>query len=428
MNFEKRAPCAVLILACALLVGCGDGEAEDATATEWTAERDTVGDTIVVRTLAGSIWGAPATLQPEMQIGEFDGPEEYLLGNVNGFDVDDEGNIYLFDRQVPEFRKYDAEGTYVSTIGREGSGPGEYQQSDGGVAVLPDGRVLLRDPGNARMNVYSADGESLDTWQIGGGMFVSSRLVADTAGNVYTQVFSFDEDGRNGMARYGPDGEPGDTLDYPDRGYEGPTLTAQTENSRSRRNVPFTPTEQWTFSPHGYMVGGVSTSYAVDIVRPGGAVLRLGRATGPVAVTPGEREYQEEIVTEGMRGTDPGWSWDGPAIPQTKPPYQRVLAGRDGRIWVHLSAPGEQVPPEEDGGTTASDPGEDAAPAWRAPVIFDVFEPDGRYLGQVRAPDGFSTYPRPVFDGEHVWAVMRDEYDVQYLTRFRIERGQGDDV
>ena len=44
-------------------------------------------------------------------------------------------------------------------------------------------------------------------------------------------------------------------------------------------------------------------------------------------------------------------------------------------------------------------------------------------LGLVRAPDGFTTSPSPVFRGDQVWAVVRDELDVQYIVRFRITRG-----
>jgi hypothetical protein len=57
---------------------------------------------------------------------------------------------------------------------------------------------------------------------------------------------------------------------------------------------------------------------------------------------------------------------------------------------------------------------------WREPVAFDVFEPDGRYVGRVLAPQGLSLQPKPVIRGDTVWAIVRDELDVQRLVRFRV--------
>ena len=62
---------------------------------------------------------------------------------------------------------------------------------------------------------------------------------------------------------------------------------------------------------------------------------------------------------------------------------------------------------------------------YRAPIVFDVFSPEGDYLGRVSAPDGFSLDPRPVFRGDYVWAVTRDEFEVERVTQFRnVTRGE----
>ena len=62
---------------------------------------------------------------------------------------------------------------------------------------------------------------------------------------------------------------------------------------------------------------------------------------------------------------------------------------------------------------------------WRTPLRFDVFEPDGTYLGAVAAPDAFSSFPAPVFSGDRVWAVTEDEQGIERVVRYRIRVGGG---
>jgi len=103
--------------------GCGAGERTSAGA--WRAVTDTIGDTIVVRTVSGSVWGGPAELAEEVRIGVFEGEDVYLLGSVSALAADEDGYIYVVDSQVPALRKYGPDGRYVATFGREGGGPGE---------------------------------------------------------------------------------------------------------------------------------------------------------------------------------------------------------------------------------------------------------------------------------------------------------------
>ena len=118
-----------------------------------SVEVETIGDTTIVRTLTGSVWGAEATLVPEVSIGELDGPEEYLFGRIGSLAVDNDRNVYVFDRQAHHVRVFDDEGVYIGTLGRRGEGPGELGRA-GAIAVLSDGRLLVRDPGNMRVQVF----------------------------------------------------------------------------------------------------------------------------------------------------------------------------------------------------------------------------------------------------------------------------------
>jgi hypothetical protein len=136
----------------------------------------------------------------------------------------------------------------------------------------------------------------------------------------------------------------------------------------------------------------------------------------PVPVTAGEAAAAKENTTRGLRMTQPDWNWNGPSIPDTKPPIRDVELGADGRIWVQRAEPGVREPADT---TAKREPG--APPpvdSWAEPVRYDVFEPDGQYLGVVTPPSGFRLmYMR----GQHVWGILFDENDVPYVVRLRIE-------
>jgi hypothetical protein len=408
-----------------LLTACSSGGHGGSTGG-WEAAYDTLGDTLVVRTLSGSIWRDTAELVPEVSIGMFDGPEEYIFGQVVSLAMGQDGTIYVMDQQVPALRVYDPDGTYRATFGREGGGPGEYKRPDGGLSILSDGRILLRDPANARIQVYAPDGEDLDTWRIRGNFNTSSRMIVDTLDRAYTIVLLDPEadvrDWEIGLAQVLPDGSPGDTLRRPETGYEPPRIEARHETedggvNASLNSVPFSPDEETTLTRFGYWIHGISTDYSFTLLKPEGPV-RIEKAHVPIPVAPGEKAEEEAFAIRNMRYTDPNWRWNGPAIPDTKPPYREIIGGEDGTIWVLVSQPGVR---REDPSYDPTDP--DAIPdEWIEPALFDVFEEDGRYLGAVRTPEGFNAqWPRPLFTREWVLATVRDEFDVQTVVKYRVE-------
>ena len=419
-----RSTLAFLIVAC-VTGGCSD-DASSESALSWEAAYDTIGDTTIVHTISGSVWGDTAVLVPEVSIGMLEGPEEYTFGQVYSLALGEDGTIFVVDRQVPALRVYEADGTYRTTFGRAGGGPGEYERPDGGLAILSDGRVLLRDPANARIQIFSPDGEPLDEWRIRGGFNTSNRMVVDTLDRVYSLILLDVEadvrDWRSGLVQILPDGTPGDTLEVPDTGYEGPRIEARRETGDGGMNVsvngvPFSPSEDTALSPYGYFIHGISTDYEVTLLKPDGPV-RIVKDYEPVPVAGGEKREEEALATRDMRQTDPAWSWDGPPIPDQKPPYRDIQAGEDGTVWLQVSQPGvRREDPDYDPTDADAIPNE-----WHEPVVYDVFDEDGSYLGAVKTPEGFSPYPAPIFSRSEVLATVRDEYDVQSVVRFRVER------
>lgn len=397
---------------------CGDAGPSDANAD---VAIDTIGDTIVVRTLSGSVWGGVATLAPEASIGELEGPEEYLFGNIASIAVDGDRTAYVLDGQAQHVRVFDSEGTYVRTLGGPGEGPTEFTRAEA-VALLPDGRLAVRDAGIKRIKVFGPGPDEVDQWpySMSGGMSYSSfPLHTDMHGRTFqTDPGGWTPEDGFGPDRIivlGPDGTHLDTLPVPWDDYEEPMV----EWEGMSFPVPFSPYGHWAVAPGGQLVSGFSGDYRIDVAHDDG-VLRIERNAEPPRASDEERAFYRDALTEQYRDQIPGWRWQGPAIPDYKPYFSELAAGRDGRIWVTLET---EASPVENPNYDPERPG-DSPVRWRSELRYDVFEADGTYLGAVDPPDGYSGWPTPVFDGDLVWAASRDELGVPRLVRYRIVVGE----
>ena len=407
----------VFLAVASLPLACGPiSDSRDATDT--VVETETIGDTTVVRTVSGSVWGEDAALVPEVSIGELDGPEEYLIGSVRSIAVDDDHNVYVLDGQARHVRVFDSEGTYVKTLGRDGEGPGEFKVPIG--LAISNSRVLVRDPANGRVQLFGLETGENEEWKyLPSGVFMNTPLYQDDQGRVYVDITEeeqrfivMDSDGTQ-IDTISPPTAP---ADFDDGKY---SMSARGESGDRwisvGATVPFSPDWYWTVHPTGHFLSALSTAYLINLEQDSG-VLRIERNHTPVAVPDDERDRHEQRIVGRMRQVDAGWSWDGPAIPNHKPPFRGLRAGKDGRIWVRLWTEGQRVANEE------HDPGnpESAPFTWVEPLRYDVFEADGTYLGAVVPPEGFSPSAPPVFGRSFVWAVERDDLGVQRVVRYRI--------
>lgn len=408
-------------LGAGLVMACGGGDGGPPE-EGWIAVVDTVADTVTVRTVSGSVWGDSATLVPEVRIGVMDGVDEYIIGEPRAIAVTPDGRILLLDTQIPVVRMYGPDGAHLRDVGRAGNGPGEYEGPDG-LAVLSDGRILVKDPPNQRITVYDPSGEYAGEWHHAGGFNTSRRFYVDDQDR--SLALTLLERGLSpwdwtfGLIRYSPEGEVMDTLPAPVWDYEAPQLTASREGSSSSRSVPFSPQPHWSFSPRGVFVGGLSTEYRVDVFRQDGTVLRMEREGDPVPVQAVEAEEQRRRITLGLQRQYGSWRWNGPDIPETKPPFTDLFVSGEGDVWVLRSTEGSPV-------MTASEAAEEERVSgrpvlrYREPPAFDVFSADGSFLGPVRVPESFAMDPEPIVRDGYVWAVVRDELDVASVVRFRL--------
>lgn len=84
-------------------------------------------------------------LEVDLTIGGEDVDENYMFTRVSDIEVDEEGNIYVFDSRECRIQLYDKNGKYLKTIGRKGEGPGEFQRAS---------RMTLDAKGKLYVNEY----------------------------------------------------------------------------------------------------------------------------------------------------------------------------------------------------------------------------------------------------------------------------------
>lgn len=369
------------------------------------SDREVRGDTVVVTIAHGSVWSSTSLVE-EIRIGALDGQDEYIFGRIGGLVPDGTGGVYVFDGLAPALRQYDAQGRYVRTLGGDGSGPGEYRDVALGLAVRSDGRLVMRDSRNNRINVYNPDGTASDHWLVASGLFTSDAMVLDTADHLYLKILleppERDRPWNIGFLHLDENGTILDSIPPPAIVGE-PTDVAGTMR----------PTKHWARSPMGFTVVGLSGDYSFEIRHPDGQVVRVIKSHAPVALLPEERA-ELEAWNDWMRETQGEFmTSDLPPVPSTKPAYADIEAGDDGRIWVrrHVTAVQRDVD---------VDPSSDRPPprSWIEPLVYDVFGVDGTYLGEVRVPERTQV---SWIGRDEIWGVYRGELDEPYVVRLRLE-------
>jgi sugar lactone lactonase YvrE len=399
----RRLSCLPLFLCAPFIVGAC-GEAASSPSAEVAIDSLPNGAVHVLSPEAG-IWeeGERWELTEEVRIGAMDGTGPDVFGNIAGLAADDEGRIYVADSQASEIRIFAPDGRHLRTIGREGAGPGEFRQISG-MDWDPEGRLWVMDAGNSRFAVVDPEEGVVESFRrdMGFRMFPwPGRL--DRQGNLHDLIM-VESDGNpmereRAVVRYAGDGlSPLDTLVLPS--FQASTFDLSGDDGRRlvSASVPYSRTQFWAVAPDGDIWIGMSDRYRIHrISRSGDTTRILERPFRPVPVSATER--QEAI--DGLEWfTSQGGRIDASRIPDTKAAFGRFFEDPDGYLWVLA--------------TVAED----------EPRRFDVFDPEGRYLGPVEAPEGLGFMTLPVVRGDRFYAVVQDELEVPYVALYRIE-GRG---
>jgi hypothetical protein len=394
MNIRGSRPIA---WSCALLIfaACRESAAE----AGWRGSVETLPNGVEqVRNPAVGMWGDDDgwSIVEEMRLGSIDSEGPEMFGEVRGVQLDALGRLYVLDAQAKEVRVFDAAGKHVRTFGRQGGGPGEFEEP---AALLwgPDENLWVVDQRNSRFSVFDTAGTYLTSHPRPGGFaFLPWPGGFDSAGNLHDVAVSAKPGSPPmvGLARYDRQMEPVDTFARPP--FVAETFELRMGNNIMMMGVPFSPQLVWELSPDGDVWLGVNDRYRLHRVNYEGDTLRVvEREFEPLPVTEADRQAGMERLQNFI---DRGGTVDVNRIPSTKPAFRGLAIDEQGYLWVRPTAEAG----EED-------------------HLFDIFDPEGRYLGKLRSPFPVSPAAPLLMRGNTIVAVTQDELGVGYVVRARIE-------
>lgn len=367
---------------------------------------------VVVSNPPRGLWNANPDarwrLVESLRIGSAVAEEADAFGNVASFTLDGLGRLWIGDSQAKDVRVFDADGRFVRTVGQPGEGPGEFG-SVGSVRRGPEGHIWVTDSDLGRYEVFDTVGNRVGGHRMPlrfGGFWMSGLFFQPDYSEEHPdrRVYRIHRLTANGTLE--PDGRVFELLDPP------PDPPAIEYGDGVRTWVipaPFTPNYDWSLGPDfdfwwsdGLDVAGRYEIRRVNLAS-GDTLRTIVRQYESVAVSDAERIAAVERTLQNVR-TDRGVrSARRPSdramrvVPHVYPPFQNFSRSRDGTLWVRrYIAEGIES--------------------------FDIFDNEGRYLGQPELPGGFGSTSVRLIREDRMYVIDTDELGVDYVVRLEIVR------
>lgn len=352
---------------------------------------------------------------PILSIGELSGPRELLFGRIASVSRDPAGNFIVADGQAFEVRVFDPQGQHVLSFGQEGEGPGDFQSLDA-AWPLEDGSLLAVDDRRGGISRFDMNGRVIETAALennivlsasifrpgGRGMvlsyanpppsFESEADIADidlsSVDDLASLFFTGEANRQVLFVRHRLDGTLVDTI--AEGKQAGMASVPAGSGDFSIFHVPFSSESAMAISTHGIaFVPG--NAFEVQIFDPDGTLHTIAR----IDERPTERT--DALLEAFVRGSLPNASdarlanqieqQHATTLPDSLPGYVDVLLGPEGELWAERFTM----------------PGADS-------VRWDVFRPDGMYVGRVMVPQSLQLWQ---VGRDDVLGIARDELDVE---------------
>lgn len=310
------------------------------------------------RWVAGGTWSVG---EPTLTIGAADSPEEASFGAIGGVALGPDDGIYVADGRALEIRVFERNGSFRSRFGRQGRGPGEFQDISG-IGFNHHGELAVLDGSLGRLSFFDQDGSFLRSIRLERPYTQVGRrpLWFDDAGRFYDRVNLSSAADADTMAVmvYEPDGAVHDTVFIDAEGAERRITATRGGRPFMGLRRPFTPEPQVAVGREGAIYASAGSDYRIAVLSPSGDTLRVyARQVEAPPVTDAERDAALADLRDRIReagGTPPTHM----ELPDRKPAIQGLTVDSQGDLWVRA--------PMGEGWTRTE---------------YGVFDPLGNYLG-----------------------------------------------
>lgn len=318
--------------------------------------------------------------------------------------TDADGRLYVVDRGNHRIQVFDSGGTFLRSIGHEGSGPGEFRNPVS-VWTGEDGTVSVFDWAPHRVSVFSVEGDLVMDRSVpfARGMFMHADSVRE--------LFTITEGMRTDSLGQSPDSTvellyhvtSGDTARLGRLALVPPRMVQFYEPCRFGIGITplFEPNIVWDVAA-GRVAVNDSYEYRIDVHDFAGGTFTITRALEPRSLT-----REDALVKVGdppgmpnPYGADCG-RFKADVILETRGWYpfeqiiERIQIGPDGELWVSRSV------------APADDP------------VTDVFDRAGRYVGTLPAD---APFPDAFTPGGEVMVIEQGEFDVEQVVVYAVGR------
>ncbi len=322
--------------------------------------------------------------------------------------LDPSGGVYISDQKPAVIKQFDASGRFARSIGRDGSGPGEFRVAF--LAAAP-GHLVVHDPRSSRTSVFDSAGGFLRSWN--SSCCYWSTIIVDRDGTIRIPTSDDAKRGQPGRAaylRYRLDGTLIDTMrvDYEkvEEKYWQLSGGSGQNQMRMMMSVPLTTSVELGLDPAGGVVLGRNDRYELVVSGTGQDTVQVfGRAATGNPIDGARRQlirdslvenyakqFDKKAVEEAFRVSD---------LPSSAPLYRNIAVDRLGNRWLE----------QDDGGVAAN-------------RRFDVFDSTGAYLGQVPIPRIFGNGWGTNWGTDRVATSAEDEDGMPVVVVYRISRAR----